>query len=77
MRNVIVEPRTRTRAATPAAAARPFIAPAPASRLPEPPEERLRGPKLIALWSGLIVGSWVVVGGAGYGLYLVVAALVG
>lgn len=39
---------------------------------PEPQVDKLRGPRLIAVWVALTSGAWVVLGGAGYGLYVVV-----
>jgi len=43
--------------------------------LPEPRVEKMRGPKLVALWAALIALSWGVVIGVGYGLWSVVGAL--
>ncbi|WP_247876092.1 hypothetical protein [Azospirillum sp. TSH100] len=37
--------------------------------------EKMRGLRLIAVWVGLTVGSWAVLGGAGYGLYALVGSL--
>lgn len=41
----------------------------------EPQVEKLRGLRLIALWTALTAGAWAVLGGAGYGLYVVVHSL--
>lgn len=43
--------------------------------LPEPRVEKMRGPKLVALWAGLIALSWAVAGGIGYGVYRAVSVL--
>ncbi len=43
--------------------------------LPEPRVERMRGPKLVALWVLLIALSWAVAGGIGYGIWRVVSGL--
>lgn len=42
---------------------------------PEPPVEKVRGPKLVALWIALAAGSWMVAAGAGYGFYIVLRSL--
>ncbi|MCG5240367.1 hypothetical protein [Azospirillum doebereinerae] len=39
---------------------------------PEPRVDKLRGLRLVALWTTLTLGAWAVLGGAGYGLYVVV-----
>ena len=46
-----------------------------AGETPEPVVEKMRGPKLVALWAALITLSWAVAGGIGYGLWQAVAAL--
>ncbi|WP_448203368.1 hypothetical protein [Azospirillum sp. sgz302134] len=38
---------------------------------PEPHVEKIRGPKLLAIWAGLAAGAWGVVAGVGYGAYVV------
>lgn len=43
--------------------------------LGEPYVEKMRGPKLVALWIALIALSWAVAGGVGYGLWRVVSGL--
>lgn len=42
---------------------------------PDPRIDKLRGLRLIALWTVLTAGAWAVLGGAGYGLYVVVNSL--
>ncbi|PWC78182.1 hypothetical protein TSH64_28555 [Azospirillum sp. TSH64] len=42
---------------------------------PAPGPEKMRGLKLVAVWVGLTVGSWAVLGGAGYGLYTLAGSL--
>lgn len=42
---------------------------------PDPQIDKLRGLRLIALWTVLTAGAWAVLGGAGYGLYIVVNSL--
>lgn len=44
-------------------------------RLPEPVVEKIRGPKLIALWIALAAGAWCVTAGVGYGVYVVVQTI--
>ncbi len=44
--------------------------------LPEPRVEKMRGPKLVALWAVLIALSWGVVVGIGYGLWTLATALI-
>jgi hypothetical protein len=44
------------------------------SPFPAPEVGRLRGPRLIAVWTGLTVGAWVVLGGAGFGLYVALSS---
>lgn len=44
-------------------------------RFPEPSVEKIRGPKLIALWVGLAAGAWGVTAGVGYGFYVVVQSV--
>ncbi len=39
---------------------------------PEPHVDKMRGGRLIVLWTALTVGAWAVLGGAGYGLYVLV-----
>ena len=43
--------------------------------LPEPRVEKMRGPKLVALWAVLIALSWGAVIGIGYGLWALASAL--
>ena len=43
--------------------------------LPEPGVEKMRGPKLVAVWAVLIALSWAVAGGVGYGVYRALSAL--
>lgn len=45
------------------------------ARFPEPPVEKIRGPKLVALWIALAAGAWIVAAGTGYGFYVVMQAL--
>jgi len=45
------------------------------SPFPDPQIDKLRGLRLIALWTVLTAGAWAVLGGAGYGLYVVVNSL--
>lgn len=40
---------------------------------PEPTVEKIRGPKLVALWLTLMAAAWAVVIGAGYGFYVLVS----
>ncbi|CAO3419141.1 hypothetical protein [Azospirillum doebereinerae] len=42
---------------------------------PEPQVDKMRGLRLVTLWTALTVGAWAVLGGAGYGLYIVVHSL--
>jgi len=44
--------------------------------LPEPRVEKMRGPKLVALWAALIALSWGVVVGIGYGLWKLATVLI-
>lgn len=44
---------------------------------PEPVVERMRGAKLVLVWTALALASWVVVGGAGYGLFALATAIFG
>ncbi|WP_148219207.1 hypothetical protein [Azospirillum sp. B510] len=44
-------------------------------RHPAPAPEKMRGLRLIAVWVGLTAAAWAVLGGAGYGLYSLVASL--
>jgi len=46
-----------------------------AGETPETVVEKMRGPKLVALWAALIALSWAVAGGIGYGAYRLVASL--
>ena len=39
---------------------------------PDPQVEKMRGLRLVMLWTALTVGAWAVLGGAGYGLYVLV-----
>ncbi len=41
---------------------------------PEPEVGKLRGPRLVAVWTVLTIGAWAVLGGTGYGLYVVVSS---
>ena len=43
--------------------------------LPGPGVEKMRGPKLVALWAALIALSWSVVIGLGYGMWSAVSGL--
>jgi hypothetical protein len=43
--------------------------------LHEPWVEKMRGPKLVALWAALITLSWAVAGGIGYAVYRAVSVL--
>lgn len=49
--------------------------PVTGGNLPEPRVEKMRGPKLVALWAALIALSWGVVVGVGYGLWSAVSRL--
>ncbi|AWK85541.1 hypothetical protein [Azospirillum thermophilum] len=40
---------------------------------PEPAVEKIRGPKLAALWLTLMAAAWAVMIGAGYGFYVLVS----
>ncbi|SMH58946.1 hypothetical protein [Azospirillum agricola] len=42
---------------------------------PDPQVKKLRGLRLIALWTLLTAGAWAVLGGAGYGLYVLVHSM--
>ncbi|MBP2310856.1 hypothetical protein [Azospirillum soli] len=44
-------------------------------KFPEPVVEKMRGPKLIALWVGLAAGAWGITAGVGYGFYVVVQSV--
>ena len=43
--------------------------------LPDLGVEKMRGPKLVALWAVLIALSWAVAAGVGYAVYQAVSAL--
>ena len=43
--------------------------------LPEPRVEKMRGPKLVALWAALIALSWGLFIGIGYGIWRLMSAL--
>ncbi|MDQ2106081.1 hypothetical protein [Azospirillum isscasi] len=45
------------------------------SRFPAPHVEKLRGARLLAVWTGLAAGAWAVAVGAGYGLYVIVQSV--
>ena len=46
-----------------------------AGAMGEPDVEKMRGPKLVALWIALIALSWAVAGGIGYGAYTLISGL--
>jgi len=66
----------RSEAGTPERAATPRPSgPGGGMVLPKPAVKKIRGPKLVLLWAALIALSWVVVIGAGYGLYRMAGGL--